>query len=244
MNGLQIAGAVGIGLAAGAGALFASKNVFDDLRERTIEGRYAEELDGKADLAPGAEWTPYPGLTDARGYSDVFLPVMGVMAGVGASIGAGSLISGGKTIPGIGAAAGAGLLLGSVVGGIWGGTEGSRRAAARHGIEIDPQVREVIATWDANRNGTIEIDDTGRGYPEFLRRNPDGADYYTGAQDWLTVEEAMKRADTSGDKVVDAGEIETLLESYDANGDGRLQESEATAFSDAGNEYRLLAEVI
>jgi hypothetical protein len=243
MNGLTIAGAVGAGVAAGVGGMFVSRKLWDRWREHTINNRYAEDLRDKADLAKGSTWVPFPQATDERGYGDAFLPVLGVFAAGGAVAGASSLLAKGKTVPGIAVAGVAGLALGAVVGGIWGGTEGSRRAHAQHGIDIDGQVDELIDTWDQNGNRTLEIADTN-GAREFLRRNPAGANYYTGAQDWLSIEQAMKHADTSGDHVVDAGELKALYASFDANHDGRLQEKEASAFSSAGNEYDALVESI
>ncbi len=176
-------------------------------------------------------------------------PVFAFFIGGGLAAGGAMLLGRGNPsalhmLGGAAALVAAGATFGAMTGGFVGFDKGKNASLDHHGTNIEAQADRLIKNFDHDGNGTLGT--TEQAFPEYLYRYE-----YTprrrGSQtevNWVSIENFVKRSDTSGDGQVDRAEVVAQLRSYDGNGDGLISSFDAQKLTEDGIEHATIEEAI
>lgn len=156
---------------------------------------------------------------------------LGAMVGGMVALWRGNITAGAALVGG-----GAGVMLGSLGAGF--------AFTARHGIGVETSVENVLGAYDADDNGQLDLTDRGWTRPaETTRtvttswRDAQGHTHFD--TDEYSVERLAERADRDDDQIATRGELTGTIDSYDADGNGRLQGDELKRFNRELGERQL-----
>lgn len=121
----------------------------------------------------------------------------------------------------------------ALVGGGFGAAAGAMGAGiafgVRHGIGVDTSVRDVMTSYNRDWDDELDLHTTWR-TPEYIRReetrheDSDGDVHYSVS--FYSIEHLTRRADANFDGKATPAELRVVFDSYDADGNDRLQGAE------------------
>lgn len=134
-------------------------------------------------------------------------------------------------------------LFGAGFGGMVGSIGAGIAISAKHGVGVDTTLERVLDQYDSNGNGQIEMTDRGWFKPSettrthtYTTEDSDGDTHWE--TDYYSIDRLATRADRDEDWIATGAELRATIESYDADGNGRIQGDESDRFEREVGEQR------